>query len=197
APGAAARRAVHAPADDDDRHRLQVHDRAERQVHVAEARRDQGRERALGPARLGLDQRHLRQQPPHRSPRAGGQRLHQVRQRDAEVQELVTEAMTMLNTRWWMTVAVICCVGLASARTARADGLTDVEVQYTVKPPDPANPKTKGDAPSIEVTVIGAQNLTADKFMLIDKTVKPTVEMKAASKRGFLQGTETLAVAIV
>jgi len=103
----------------------------------------------------------------------------------------------MSNTRWWMTIAAVCCVGLLSAATARAEGTADIEVQYTVKPPDPTNPKTKGDAPQIEVTVIGAPNLTADKFLLVDKTVKPPIEMKALSKRGFLQGTETLAVAIV
>jgi hypothetical protein len=104
--------------------------------------------------------------------------------------------MTM-NIRWWMTIAAICCVGLVPARTARAEGAGDIEVIYTIKPPDPANPKTKDDAPQIETTVIGAPNLTADKFILIDKSVKPPFEMKAASKRGFLQGSETLAVAIV
>jgi hypothetical protein len=98
---------------------------------------------------------------------------------------------------WWMTVAAICCVALVSARTVSAEGTGDIEVQYTIKPPDPSNPKIKDDAPQIEATVIGAPNLTADKFLLIDKSVKPPVEMKATSKRGFLQGTETLAVAIV
>lgn len=103
----------------------------------------------------------------------------------------------MSNTRWWMTaVAAICCVGLGSVRTVRAQG-ADVEVQLTVKPPDPSNPKTKGDAPQIEATVIGAPNLTVDKFFLVDKSAKPPFEIKAASKRGFNQGTETLAVAIV
>ena len=51
-----------------DRHRSQVHDRAERQVHVVQARRDQGREWRVGAARFRLDQRHLRQQPSRRSP---------------------------------------------------------------------------------------------------------------------------------
>jgi hypothetical protein len=104
--------------------------------------------------------------------------------------------MTMAKTRWWMTVAAMGCLALAFGRTARAEG-SDIEVIYTTKAPDPNNPKTKGDAPQVEVTVIGAPNLTADKFALIDKTAKPPIEMKALSKRGFLQGTETLAVAIV
>jgi hypothetical protein len=106
--------------------------------------------------------------------------------------------MTMSNKPWWMWVAAICCVGLVSARPARAEGgLENVEIQYVIKTPDPTNPKIKDDAPQFEVTVIGAPNLTADKFLLIDKSVKPPFEMKASSKRGFLQGSETLAVAIV
>ncbi len=106
--------------------------------------------------------------------------------------------MTMSNTRWWMTVVAICGVGLAGAGTARAQGSSDIEVQFTTKAPDPNNPKTKGDAPQVEATIIGAPNLTADKFILVDKSAKPVpVEMKAIAKRGFNQGSETLAVAIV
>jgi hypothetical protein len=105
--------------------------------------------------------------------------------------------MTMSKTSWWMSIAALWCVCLASVRPARAEGSADIEVIYNIKPADPANPKTKGDAPQIETTVIGAPNLTADKFLLIDKSVKPPFEMKAVSKRGFLQGSETLAVAIV
>lgn len=103
--------------------------------------------------------------------------------------------MTMSNTRWW-ALAALCCVGLLSARGARADG-PQIDVQYTVKPADANNPKTKGDAPQIEATVIGAPNLTPDKFSIVDKSTKPPVEMKAVAKRTFLQGNETLAVAIV
>jgi hypothetical protein len=84
---------------------------------------------------------------------------------------------------------------LGGASTARADG--EVEVQFLIKPADPTNPKTKGDAPQIEATIIGAPNLTPDKFILVDKSAKPPVEIKAVSKRNFNQGTETLAVAIV
>jgi hypothetical protein len=73
----------------------------------------------------------------------------------------------------------------------------DIKVQYTIIPPDPKNPETRGDAPRIEVRVIGAPNLTANKFVLVDKSVRPPFEMKASSRRGFLQGSETLAVAIV
>jgi hypothetical protein len=104
--------------------------------------------------------------------------------------------MIMSNTRWWMTAAAICCLAIASAGTARAQG-GEIEVQYTTKPADPSNPKTKGDAPQIEATVIGAANLPAEKFFLVDKLAKPPFEVKAIAKRGFLQGNETLAVAIL
>ncbi|HWU86606.1 MAG TPA: FHA domain-containing protein [Kofleriaceae bacterium] len=102
----------------------------------------------------------------------------------------------MSNTRWWVAVAAMVCVGLAPLRTARAEG--DPEVQFTVKPPNANDPKTKGDAPQIEATVIGGANLTPDKFSIVDKSAKPTpIELKATAKRNFNQGTETLAVAIV
>jgi hypothetical protein len=104
--------------------------------------------------------------------------------------------MTMSNTRRWMTIAALWCVGLAGAGTARAQ--SDIEVHFATKAPDPSNPKTKGDAPQVEATIIGAPNLTADKFILVDKSAKPVpVEMKAIKKRDFQQGNETLAVAIV
>jgi hypothetical protein len=96
----------------------------------------------------------------------------------------------------WLAIAALCCVGLAGAGTARAEG-EDIQVQLVPKVPDPNNPKTKGDAPQIEATVIGAANLPPDKFFLVDKLSKPPFEVKATSKRGFLQGSETLAVAIV
>lgn len=105
--------------------------------------------------------------------------------------------MTMPNTRRWMAIATLLCVGLAGAGTARAEGGADIEVLFSTKAPDPSNPKTKGDAPQVEATLIGAPNLAVDKFVLVDKSAKPPVEMKAIQKRGFQQGTETLAVAIV
>ena len=103
----------------------------------------------------------------------------------------------MSSTRWWMTVAAIGCFGLASARTLRAEGTSNAEVLLTIKAPNPKDPKTKGNAPQIEATVIGAPNLTADKFTLLDKSAKSPVQMKALTRRPFNQGSDTLAVAIV
>jgi len=103
----------------------------------------------------------------------------------------------MSRTCWWITAAVIGCVGLASARTSWAGPASDAEVLYTIKPPDATNPRTKGDAPQIEATVVGAPNLSADKFVLVDKSVTPPVQVKAVSRRAFHQGPDTLAVAIV
>ena len=88
AAGRAARRAVHAVAD--DRRSAPIRSATivlNDKFMSSQARRDQGRERRVDPARYRLDERHLRQQPSRRSSRAGRQRLHQVRQRDAEVQE--------------------------------------------------------------------------------------------------------------
>lgn len=99
----------------------------------------------------------------------------------------------MSSTRWWMTIAAISCASLALARPAQAGG-GDIEVLFTVKPPDA---KAKGDAPQIEATVIGAPNLTADKFFLVDKSAKPPIQIKASSRLPFNKGTDTLAVAIV
>lgn len=103
----------------------------------------------------------------------------------------------MSSTRWWMAIAAIGCFCLASARTLQAEGTSNADVILAIKAPDPKDPKTKGDAPRIEATVIGAPNLTADKFTLLDKSAKPPVQLKAIARRPYNQGSETLALAIV
>lgn len=95
-----------------------------------------------------------------------------------------------------MAVAAVGCIGLASVGTLRAEDGRNVEVSYTIKPPDPG-PKTKGDAPQIEAIVIGAPNLPADRFVLVDRSARPPVQIKAVAKRGVQQGSETLALAVV
>lgn len=102
----------------------------------------------------------------------------------------------MSSTRGWMAVAAIGWIGLASVGTLRAEDRRDVEVTYAIKPPDPG-PKTKDDAPQIEAIVIGAPNLPADRFVLVDKSARPPVQIKAVAKRGVQQGSETLALAVV
>jgi hypothetical protein len=102
--------------------------------------------------------------------------------------------MTMRNARWLLLLG-IAASWLATEREVHAQG---IEVQLQVKPPDPADPKKKGQAPQIEVTVIGAANLPADKFSLRPEEKLPRpVELKPLSKRDFIQGTETVAIAIV
>jgi hypothetical protein len=89
-------------------------------------------------------------------------------------------------------LAVAC---LAAPGRVHADA-SNIEVRLEVKPPDPGNPKTKGDAPQVEATVIGAPNFPAEKFTLRED-IKQAVELKAVSKRDYAQGTEKLAVALV
>lgn len=91
-----------------------------------------------------------------------------------------------------MRALLVLATVLALPALAHADG--GAEVLYTTKPPAPGK---KDAVPTVEATVIGAPNLTADKFHLVDKSAKVPVEIPAASKRDYNQGTETLAVAIV
>ncbi|HEX4421720.1 MAG TPA: FHA domain-containing protein [Kofleriaceae bacterium] len=100
----------------------------------------------------------------------------------------------MRNARWLLLV--MAATWLATVGQAHADG-ANVEVLMQVKPPDRNNPKTKDDAPQIEVTAIGAPNLPVDKFTLREEGAKQPIELKAISKREYNQGTEKLAIAIV
>jgi len=102
--------------------------------------------------------------------------------------------MSKHNARWW--VIVVAAAWLVSTGQAHAEGPT-VEVLMQVKAPDRNNPKTKDDAPQIEATVIGAPNVPIEKYSLHDDSSKTPVELKPTSIRGYNQGTETLAVAIV
>ena len=84
----------------------------------------------------------------------------------------------------------------AVADSAAGGGAT-IEVMYQPKLPDPADPASKDQPPVIEATVIGAPNTTVDKYILVDKGVKPPVEIKAAKMVPFSKGSEKLAIAIV
>jgi hypothetical protein len=93
--------------------------------------------------------------------------------------------------------AIVCVAGIvATASAARADG---PEVSMQVISPDSKDPKTKGAAPSIEVTVVGGPTLPMEKFSL--STTNPALNQKvslAASKlRPYAEGKETLAIALV
>lgn len=99
-----------------------------------------------------------------------------------------------MRTARWLMLLGIAASWLATGREVHAQ----VEVQLQVKPPDPNDPKKKGEPPQIEVTVIGAANLPAEKFSLRPEEKLPRpVELKPLSKRDFIQGTESVAIAIV
>ncbi|HEY0193605.1 MAG TPA: FHA domain-containing protein [Kofleriaceae bacterium] len=102
----------------------------------------------------------------------------------------------MRNARWFLLWMVAVGWLAATAAPAFAEG-SNIEVLMQVKPPDRNNPKTKGDAPQIEATVIGAPNLPTEKFTLREEGAKNPIELKATTKRDYNQGTEKLAIAIV
>jgi hypothetical protein len=91
-----------------------------------------------------------------------------------------------------LSIIIAAAATLAPA-VAHADA-GSVEVLFTVKPPTPGK---KDAVPTVEATVIGAPNMSADKFKIVDKSAKVPVELAAIQKRDYNQGTETLAVAIV
>ena len=182
-------------AGDDDRHRPEVHDRPARQVHVEQARRDQGRERHVGPARRGLDQRHLRQQPARRSPRARRQRLHQVRQRDAASSRRYEDHdASHLLARSSLAAS---CSRARGVSTARADG--QVEVYLQVKPPDPTDRRTRttrrrSKRRSSAVRTVTARQVHARRRRRRQDTGRRSRRRKL---REYTEGTETIAIALV
>ncbi|HEY4238217.1 MAG TPA: FHA domain-containing protein [Kofleriaceae bacterium] len=112
-----------------------------------------------------------------------------------------------LSTSIAALFALLLTMILPGMRLALADGgggggggdldASKITVLMGTKAPDANNPKTKGDAPTVEVTVIGAPNLDATHFSLHEDGAKQPLDMKPTSKRGFLQGGETVAVVIV
>jgi hypothetical protein len=95
-----------------------------------------------------------------------------------------------MSMRWLVLVLVVLGV-----REVKADG---IEVLFQPpRLPDQTTEKGKEDVPYIDVTVIGAPNAPMDKFVLVDKSSKTPIEIKASVKRDYKQGTETLAIAIV
>src|ERR1041384_636441 len=98
------------------------------------------------------------------------------------------------SPRWFLPflLTALWATWVGPTRVAHADGDLDaskIEVLMQVKPPDPNNEKTKGDAPQIEATVIGGPNLGPEKFSLHEDGAKVPVELKALSKRDFNQGS--------
>ena len=85
------------------------------------------------------------------------------------------------------------CFGLSSY----AAGEGTIEVKFQTKLPDPADPSSKDQPPIVEATVIGAAGAPVEKFVLVDKSVKPNVEIKATKLVPFTKGNEKIAIAIV
>ena len=90
--------------------------------------------------------------------------------------------------------AACALVVLAAAPRAHAD---DIEVRLSVKEPDRSIPKNKKIAPQIEATIINGPNTPIEKIALFEPGSKTPVTLKALSKRGYTEGTDTLAIALV
>ncbi|MGN6108353.1 MAG: FHA domain-containing protein [Kofleriaceae bacterium] len=90
---------------------------------------------------------------------------------------------------------VVALALLFTSRSAFAQ--SGVRVYLTAKPADPANPKTKGQAPSIEATIINGSNVPFDKCTITQTGGKAPVTLKAISKREYTEGTDTIAIALV
>jgi len=100
-----------------------------------------------------------------------------------------------MRTRAPLIVLFIAFVSsLWAPRIAHAD---NVEVYLQVKPADPADPKQRGKAPTIEATVVGGAKTTVDKFTLSTTNGGQKVTMKADKLREYTEGTEAIAIALV
>jgi hypothetical protein len=85
----------------------------------------------------------------------------------------------------------------AQVRSGWADD-SGVEVYLEVKAPDPKDPKTKGQAPQIQATVIHAPGgIPQDKFTLYEPSAKQKVEFKPSSMKPYTEGSETITIAFV
>src|SRR5215813_3725447 len=87
-------------------------------------------------------------------------------------------------------------IALLFARDVRAEG---AEVIMQVKPPDPKDPKQRDNAPTIQITVIGGPKVPQEKFSLSTTNAKlgQKVSFAPTKLRGYEEGTETIAIALV
>jgi hypothetical protein len=81
-----------------------------------------------------------------------------------------------------------------ATRFAHAD---TVEVYLQVKVPDPADKKQAGKAPQLEATIVGGPNVPLEKLSISTTNKNQKVTMKAEKLRGYAEGTETIAIALV
>src|SRR5664279_2143758 len=102
-------------------------------------------------------------------------------------------------------LALLCFAGaFALATPAFADGNGNsgggggtAEVFLSVRAPDRKDPKQADKAPMIEATVVGGPKTTLDKFTLSTTNQNQKVVMKATKLRDYVDGTETIAIALV
>jgi hypothetical protein len=87
-------------------------------------------------------------------------------------------------------------VAFGDAPAGGGGGGGTVEVQLNAKAQDPRG-KTKDDAPTIEATIVGGPNVPLDQFTISEANAKVPLSIKAATKRDYNQGSETIAIALV
>jgi hypothetical protein len=96
-----------------------------------------------------------------------------------------------------LTIAVIAAVARPTLADTPASSGNTAEIYMTVKGRDPKDPKDKGKAPGIEVTVVGGPTAPVDKFSISTTNKTTKVTMKAEKLRPYSEGTETIAIALV
>ncbi|MBA3393003.1 MAG: FHA domain-containing protein [Deltaproteobacteria bacterium] len=94
----------------------------------------------------------------------------------------------------WLVALAAMTLSTIFVKEARAD---ELKVHLQVKQVVEGDAKTKGNAPSIEATIIGGPNLPLEKFSISESGTKTPVTLKAVSKREYTQGTDTIAIALV
>lgn len=99
-----------------------------------------------------------------------------------------------MTTRILTILAVLAA--LVVGRTARADD-AQTELYAHVKIPDQKDPKQKGHAPEIELTVVGGAKVPLEKYSLSTTNNGQKVTIKPSRLRDYVQGNETIAIALV
>ena len=92
-------------------------------------------------------------------------------------------------------LALVLVAGVFATTPVHAD--SNVEVFLQVQAPDPKDPKTAGKAPFIEATIVGGPKTTLDKFSISTTNGNQKVTMKADHLHDYIEGKETIAIALV
>lgn len=90
-----------------------------------------------------------------------------------------------------MVAAWVLSVGRVEA------GNHSVEVYAQVRPPDPSDPKQAGNAPGVDVTVIGGAKVSLEKFTLSTIHQNQKLTVKAERLRQYGEAVEPLSIALV